>query len=69
MTIDKIQHYMQPIYFNHWIGLSKTEEVTHERKLFYMQKALKKLTYELDQQILSGIEFVAEQNLLIHLLK
>jgi len=69
MTLDKIQHYMNPICFNHWVGLSKTEEVTHERKLFYMQKALKELTHELNEKIVSGIEFIAEQNLLIHLLK
>ena len=68
MTIDKIEYYMNPVYFNHWVNLSQSEIYSLETKNFYLKNALEKLTYEIDHQILSGIEYIAEQNLLNHLL-
>lgn len=55
MTIDKIKHYMNPIIWEHWKNCNDLE---------VLENAKKQLKYELENKILSGIEYIAELELL-----
>lgn len=68
MNLQTIKENMQPIYYNHWIRLVKSDELTETAKTFYLKKALEKITFEINEFLLVGIEFQAEKELLTRLL-
>ena len=68
MTRSKIKESMQPVYFNHWMQLVKTDDLTQEKKEYYLSTALTKITSEIESGVLVGIEFLAEKELLTRLL-
>jgi hypothetical protein len=55
MNIDKIRHYMAPAIFNHWANI-------HD--LSKLEKARQELRSEINNGLLTGIQYVAEEKLL-----
>ena len=68
MNLSNIKEKMNPIYFNHWLNLANTDELTEEKKNFHIQIAYKKLSSEMEAKILVGPEYEAEKKLLERLM-
>lgn len=69
MTLDKIEAYMPTHVFKYWtVTFFEITKNNYELQKSTLTNAITKLSGELDCGIVKGVEYIAELNLLKHLL-